>query len=46
MNMLTGKIFLDAGRQMLIFLEFIYRNILWLLFTFPVMIKKKSTRGL
>lgn len=41
MNMLTGKIFLDAGRQMLIFLEFIYRNILWLLFTFPVMIKKK-----
>lgn len=37
--MLTGKIFLDAGRQMLVFLELIYRNILWLLFSFKVIIK-------
>lgn len=46
MNVLTGKIFLDAGRQMLIFQEFIYRNILGLLFTFQVIIKINFTRGL
>lgn len=45
MNVLTGKVFMDVGRPMLILVEFIYRNILWL-FTFQVMMKINFTRGL